>query len=189
MDAKQDAWGNDRKNLDKEVDKANKLEADRLKANESKLSNQTELNKKVDGAKFVRVKDAIGPEDRGYFSQYPFGELTIGEGFFVANEDTKRDTLEYMRNEIFRARNYFSIAEHDADGHEVQEEVHVKSRNIMNGRPETDGGGDPIYSAQSVLRPKLIYSRHFSAYPVTKDFEYAKGEKAPGDGVLVIREA
>lgn len=140
-------------------------------------------------AKFVLVNDAIGPEDKGYFSQYPFDELEVGQGFFVANEDTNKDSLEYMRQEIFRARNYYSLAEHDADGHEVMEEVHIKSRNMINDKPEVNGDGSPIYSAQSVLRPKLIYSRHFSAYSVLSGFEYGKGEKAPADGVLVIREA
>jgi len=144
---------------------------------------------KIEPAKFIRVKDAIGPDDKGFFSRYPFDELAVGEGFFVANADTANDTLEYMRQEIFRARNYYSIEEHDIDGHEVQEEVHIKSRNFINNKPEVDGAGNSIYSASAVLRPKLIYSRHFAAYPVTKDFEYAKGQKSPSDGVLVVREA
>ena len=96
-----------------------KAEADKAALTETVAK---ESKQKIETAKFVAVKDAVGPEDHGYFSQYPFDTIGVGEGFFVANEDVKNDALTVMRKEIFRARNYYSIVEHDEDGHEVQEE-------------------------------------------------------------------
>ena len=132
---------------------------------------------------------------------YPFADLDVGKGFFVANEDVKGDNLERMRKLAFQARNHYSIVEHDINGDEVWENVIVRGRQ-RTGKTEFDANGsvvnefhrdatgNPVQTASEESRPKRIYSRHFSVRSVDKDEVIGDGDmKADRAGVLVIREA
>lgn len=132
---------------------------------------------------------------------YPFADLNVGKGFFVANEDVKGDNLERMRKMAFQARNHYSIVEHDINGDEIWENVIVRGRQ-RTGKVEFDANGsvvnefhrdatgNPVQTASEESRPKRIYSRHFSVRSVDKDEIIGDGDmKADRTGVLVIREA
>jgi hypothetical protein len=132
---------------------------------------------------------------------YPFADLDVGKGFFVANEDVKGDNLERMRKLAFQARNHYSIVEHDINGDEVWENVIIRGRQ-RTGKSEFDANGsvvnefhrdatgNPVQTASEESRPKRIYSRHFSVRSVDKDEVIGDGDmKADRAGVLVIREA
>lgn len=132
---------------------------------------------------------------------YPFADLDVGKGFFVANEDVKGDNLERMRKMAFQARNHYSIVEHDINGDEVWENIIVRGRQ-RTGKTEFDANGsvvnefhrdatgNPVQTASEESRPKRIYSRHFSVRSVDKGEVMSDGDmKADRAGVLVIREA
>jgi len=144
---------------------------------------------KITPAKFVAVKGALDLSKPVYETRYPFNDLAVGDGYFVADDDVIGDSIDYLRKETYRARNYYSIVEHDENGDEVWETLTIKNRKITNGKFDLDDAGNFIMSATQVSRPKLIYSRHFSAIAVEKDADMGNGQKAPAAGVLVIREA
>jgi len=144
---------------------------------------------KIEPAKFVAVKGALDLSKPPYETRYPFNDLAVGDGYFVADTDVEGDSIDYLRKETYNARNYYSIAEHDENGDEVWETLTIKNRKITNGKFDLDDAGNYIMSATQVSRPKLIYSRHFSAIAVEKDADMGNGQKAPAAGVLVIREA
>jgi hypothetical protein len=152
-------------------------------------------SKDADLPKVLKVDDAYietdNQQENEFMSRYPFDDLDVGEGFFVANKDEpKIDSLiDYMNREIHRARDFYSMAERSENGDEILEEVYVKSKKLVNGKPELDSLNQPIINMTSTLIPKRIYSRHFSAYEVVKDDVIGEGVEAPDDGVLVIRES
>jgi hypothetical protein len=144
---------------------------------------------KSEPAKVVAVKGARDLSKPNYDTRYPFNDLAVGDGYFVANQDVGENSLDYLRKETFRARDYYSIAEHDENGDEIWETLIIKNRSITNGKFNLDDYGNYIMSATQVTRPKLLHSRHFSAITVMRDADMGNGQKAPADGVLVIREA
>lgn len=136
--------------------------------------------------KFVMIDDPV-IFDAGYFSIWPFDELDVDQGFFVLNDDLKNkdelkakgiSPLDYFRGEIYRANDYYATDEHDAEGSKISVEMFVEG-------VKPDG----TITAEVIRRPLRIYSRHYSAHAVTVDDDISDGEKAPGNGVLVIREA
>jgi hypothetical protein len=131
---------------------------------------------------FIKTKDNV-------YSAYPFDDLKIGQGFFVANDDVKFDNLAYFQKEVVRARNYYSTAEHDENGDEIFEEIHTKTKQTTNGKLDLDSGGNPVLGIHSNLVPKLIYARHFSVHAVNEGDEIGEGVQAPAAGVLVARES
>jgi hypothetical protein len=156
--------------------------------------------KKPEPLKTVKVDHPIRDHDKE-FSRYPFDDLDIGQGFFVSDKDTKGDNLEFMRKNIYYARNHYSITEHDINGDEVWENVIVRGRQ-RTGKTEydaygnmvnefhRDSNGQAVQTASEESRPRRIYSRHFSAKKVYKDEVIGDNDfKAPENGVLVIREA
>jgi hypothetical protein len=156
---------------------------------------------KTEPAKFLKVNNAFSQQVSNDHTRYPFDELEVGQGMFVSNDDyllnhrstvvqlqpsnvPRNELLEFMRKEIYCARDYYGIIEHDIDGNEVWEDVNVRVR-----ENRLDSSGNPVIGSNIVHRPKMIYSRFFSAYEVKKDAQIGEGVQAPADGVLVIREA
>lgn len=124
-----------------------------------------------------------------YDSRYPFNDLDIGQAIFVPNAkaETTDKTLERMHQVVRKARAFYAEVELDDNGDEVWEQVVIKSRKRnADGSFVLDAVGKPLESADSVLRPKLIGSRHYIVRPVVKDYDTG-GQKAPEDGVLIIR--
>ncbi len=151
--------------------------------------------KKPEPPKFTKIAASEDKHD----SLYPFHDMKPGEGFFVANDDVKGNTLHKMREHAFHANNHYSTPVHDVNGDEVWENLTVHGNkpnpkakydqfgNIVD-EFEVDSSGNPIKSVEEITKQKRVHSRHFTVKPVTKDSVISGTTKAPADGVVVMRE-
>ncbi len=154
--------------------------------------------KKPDPPKFTKIA-ASSDKHENEFSTYPFHDLKVGEGFFVASGDIKGDALHLMRKEASHVNDCYSVSVHDANGDEVWENLHIHGFK-RNDNPkydqfgeivnefELDSSGNPIRSVSEINHPKYVLSRYFSVKSVTKDDVISGTTKAPDNGVVVTRE-
>jgi len=154
--------------------------------------------KKPEPPKFTKVAIAPPSED-DKFSPYPFHDLKPGEGFFVADDDVKGNTLNAMRSHAFHANKHFSTPVHDINGDEVWENViiHGLKRNPkahydqfgnLVDEFELDSAGEPFKTTEERSVPKVVRHRHFSVKEVAKDDVISGTTKATTDGVVIMRE-
>lgn len=120
-----------------------------------------------------------------YEGIYPFGDLEVGQAFFVPLEkETSVQALDRMHRAIALARKFYSEPEVDENGDEVWETVIIKTtKRNLDGSIMLDSSGAILVGADAVKRPRLIASRHFVARFVMKDYD----DKITEDGILVIR--
>lgn len=123
--------------------------------------------------------------------RYPFMDLKVDQGVFIPVEKngTSVKLLDDVHKSITTIRGRFGLVEYDEFGDEVIETVMVKSRQRNpDGSYKLDGNDNFTYTANTVQRPALIYGgASFLVRNVLKDNELSSGQKAPADGVLVIR--
>lgn len=120
---------------------------------------------------------------------YPFEDMNIGQGFFipVAKGSTTDKLMARINHQIAMFRKQTSECEKDENGDDVWESIVIQTKKRKDHVIQLEPDGKPIVGANQTNRPKLIYSANFIARPVVAGDEYAEGQKAEGDGVLVVR--
>jgi len=129
--------------------------------------------------------DDDGDED------YPYEKLKIEQAFFIPvkpNETTDAVLAKTLKS-IEAAKKRYGEPEVNEDGDRILEVLTIETRKRNEDGTVRLNGNEPILGADFHQRPKYIYSRNFIAKAVIKDQELAKGVKAEGDGVVVIRVA
>ena len=123
--------------------------------------------------------------------KYPFGELEIDQGFFVAvkpNETTDQ-VLAKMHKSVEAAKKRYGEPEVNEDGDRILEVVTIETRKRNEDGTVRLNGNQPILGADFHQRPKYVYTRNFVVKAVIADQEIGENVKAEGDGVVVIRVA
>lgn len=145
-------------------------------------------NQKKDIKKFSDVSKLIGDDGQ---EEYPFEDLELGEAFFIPTQpnNTTDNLLAKLHKSINSAKQKYGEVEVNEEGDEIWEVL-----TIMTKKRNEDGtiqleNNKPITGADFHQRPKYIYTRNFVAKAVTKDQEFSDSDKAPADGVVVIRVA
>lgn len=138
----------------------------------------------------LSVIDKVDPKlfNEEYDSSYPYGDLEVGQAFFIPNEQNQStlQNLDTVHKSIAKARTFYAEPEVNENGDEVWETVTIKHRHRNTDQTfKLTGDDKPIETAEMLTRPRLISSRHFVAYPILKGYDY--GSKAETDGVLVVR--
>lgn len=118
--------------------------------------------------------------------KYPFDQLKIEQGLFVAVETTTDALMSKLFKQVDQFRKQNSEVERDENGDDVMEDVaiNVKKRND-DGTVQLDGD-IPRLSIKSGFRPKLI-GPMFAVKAVVKGDKISENNTADGDGALVIR--
>jgi len=138
----------------------------------------------------LRINHYLGTD---YKFNYPFEDLEFGQGMFIPVE--KNSTTDKLMAKIYKQVDQYkkqnSEVERDENGDDVMEDVaiNVKIRN-EDGTVQLDGD-KPRLSIKSGFRPRLI-GPNFIVKAVAKGDKVTggeDGEKAEGDGALVIRLA
>jgi hypothetical protein len=126
------------------------------------------------------------PEAGHVAFDYPFTDLKVGQGFFMAVETTTDALVSKLYKQVDQYRKQNSEVERDENGDDVMEDVAInqKKRN-EDGTVQLDGGV-PRLGIKSGFRPKLI-GPNFVVKAVVKGDTIAEGKEAESDGVLVIR--
>lgn len=118
--------------------------------------------------------------------EYPFDELEVGGGFFIATETTTDALMSKLYKQVDQYRKQNSEIERDENGDDVMIDLAInqKKRN-EDGTVQLDGGV-PRLGIKSGFAPKLV-GPSFVVKAVVKGDELAEGREADRDGALVIR--
>lgn len=118
--------------------------------------------------------------------KYPFADLIVGQGLFVAVETTTDALMSKLFKQVDQFRKQNSEVERDENGDDVMEDVaiNVKKRN-EDGTVQLDGD-KPRLDIKSGFRPRLI-GPMFAVKAVVKGDKISENNTADGDGALVIR--
>ena len=128
---------------------------------------------------------------KGPNPKYPFSDLEIGEGLYIAVEknSTTDKLMEKLYKDVANARMAFAEVERDENGDEIWDVVIVKTRKRNeDGTFQMGAYGKPLEGANQISKPRLVFSRHFAVKAVIKDDDLGEGAKAPHDGALVVRQ-
>jgi hypothetical protein len=158
-----------------------------------KQGDQTKDNWQNNKDNFVKVSKpdlSLVQSYEGAKSKYPFADLKAGEGLFIPVEQnsTSDKLLAVVNQAIYQTRQQSAVPLLNEKGDEILEQVSVltKKRND-DGTMQLESDGRPITGANFEQHKKVVYAQNLAAKVVTKDSDMGEGNKAPSDGVLVIR--
>lgn len=126
------------------------------------------------------------PEQGHVEFDYPFEDLEVGQGFFIAVETTTDALMAKLHKQVDKYRKQSSEIERDENGDDVMLDVAInqKKRN-EDGTVQLDNGV-PRLGIKSGFQPKLI-GPNFVVKAVVKGDSLAENNEADSDGALVIR--
>lgn len=134
-------------------------------------------------------KNLNAAQNRYYDTVFPYNDIDVEQGVFIPVKDGQ--TIDQLSAQLGRAiagsRYQHGEIEHDINGDEVYETVSVMSTKTENGKLVLNSDGTPLMSPNSIQRPKLVYARNYILRTAKKDDDLGDGQKAPSDGVLIIR--
>lgn len=120
---------------------------------------------------------------------YPFADLEVGQGFFIATETTTDTLMSKLYKQVDQYRKQSSEVDRDENGDDIMIDLAInqKKRN-EDGTVQLDGGV-PRLGIKSGFTPKLI-GPTFVVKAIVKGDKLAAGDdgqEADKDGALVIR--
>lgn len=129
----------------------------------------------------------LGTGERSEF-KYPFADMKIGSGVFVSVEEgtTTDKLMSTIHQQVFSYRQQNSDVEKDENGDDVWESVVIQTKKRNDDGTIQLDNGKPRVGANQTNRPKLI-GPNFVVKAIVKDDELSNGNKASGDGVLIVR--
>lgn len=126
------------------------------------------------------------PEQGHVEFDYPFEDLEVGQGFFIAVETTTDALMAKLHKQVDKYRKQSSEIERDENGDDVMIDIAInqKKRN-EDGTVQLDNGV-PRLGIKSGFQPKLI-GPNFVVKAVVKGDSLAENNEADSDGALVVR--
>lgn len=142
-------------------------------------------------SKRLIIDNAIAPRPQTPhdFSDHPILQLERDQGMFVPNRPgaTTDELMRQLYKEVYQLRAFGAQVEKDINGDDILETIIVEEKKRNDDGTIMLTAGRPVVGALQENRPKLIHPCNFTIHAVTKDMEIAEGQKAPEDGVLIIR--
>jgi hypothetical protein len=134
-------------------------------------------------------KNLNANQNRYYDSVYPYNDIDVEQGVFIPVKDGQNiDQLSAQLHKAIAGTRYqHAEIERDINGDEVYETVTVMSTKSENGKLILNNDGSPQMNPNSIQRPKLMYARNYILRSARKDDDLGDNQKAPSDGVLIIR--
>lgn len=137
------------------------------------------------------IDNPIAPSpNRPYdLSEHPILQLERDQGMFIPNRPglTTDDLMQQLNKELYNLRAFGAQVEKDINGDDILETIIVEEKKRNDDGTIQLTAGRPVVGALQQNRPKLIHPCNFTVHAVTKDMDISEGQKAPEDGVLVIR--
>lgn len=156
---------------------------------EDKSSNPSFKDQKNLIIKKASLHNLVTDDNKGKGSPFPFLDLEIDQGVFIPATDklSTDELMEKTYRDIANVRKYYGYVERDENGDEILEMLCIKERKRNDDGTIQLQNGQPLVGANFTQSPKLTSSHSFIVRAIVKDDDLGDNQKAPSDGVMIIR--